>query len=82
MRTRYFFDLRDPQGVIQDEEGMELSDVRTAQDEAARTLADMLRDFVQGEGGAGPSPVMAVEVRNDDGPVLQLKITLEVVKPH
>ena len=42
--TRYFFDVSDG-----DEEGMELPHVQAAQEEAARSLADMVRDKFSSE---------------------------------
>ena len=42
--TRYFFDVSDGDNIALDEEGMELPRVQAAQEEAARSLADMVRD--------------------------------------
>jgi hypothetical protein len=44
---RYYFDIRDGNGVSLDEEGMELRDMQAVQEEAARSLADMARDEVR-----------------------------------
>jgi Domain of unknown function (DUF6894) len=65
--TRYFFDIRDGDELAPDEEGMILPDVKAAQEEAARALADMARDMIRGQ----PFRHMAIEVRNHDGPVLE-----------
>ncbi|CUU18009.1 hypothetical protein CDS [Bradyrhizobium sp.] len=46
------------------------------QEEAARSLADMARDAVRTPGDG--SHQMSIEVRDDGGPVLQLKFTFEV----
>jgi hypothetical protein len=40
---RYYFDIRDGDKLVVDEEGMELPDVEAAQEVAARTLADLVR---------------------------------------
>jgi hypothetical protein len=40
--TRYFFDIRDGDEFVPDEEGMELPHVEAAQVEAARSLADIV----------------------------------------
>ena len=71
---RYYFDLREGDSLAVDQEGMELPDVHAALEEAARSLADMareLRDHPQNANWRG----MAVEVRNDLGPLLQAKFT-------
>ncbi|WP_425304847.1 DUF6894 family protein [Bradyrhizobium erythrophlei] len=44
---RFFFDRRDEQGIVTDDDGMLLSDLEAAQDEAARALGD----FARGEAG-------------------------------
>jgi hypothetical protein len=40
---RYHFDLRDGDAFAEDEEGVELSDIESAQIEAAGSLSDMSR---------------------------------------
>ena len=40
---RYYFDLRDGNGLAPDEEGVELPDIESVQEEAALSLADMAR---------------------------------------
>lgn len=42
--TRYYFDLRDDNGIALDEEGLELSSPRAVQAEAAKSVADLARD--------------------------------------
>jgi hypothetical protein len=74
---RYFFDLRDGDGVVPDEEGMELSSLDAVQEEAARALADMPRDEVPLTGN-GPARHMAIEVRDADGPVLHASFSFEI----
>jgi hypothetical protein len=43
---RYFFDIREGDQVAIDEEGKELPHVEAAQEEAARSLADLARDKI------------------------------------
>jgi hypothetical protein len=43
---RYYFDLCDDGEFVPDEEGMELRTLQRAQEEAARSLADLVRDTV------------------------------------
>ena len=57
---RYFFDIRDDQ-LVPDEEGMILPDIGAAQEEATRTLTDLVREAMRGEsalpnGNRGPQP--------------------------
>ena len=74
---RYYFDIREGDQFASDEEGFELSTIQAVQDAAARSLADMARDAVRNRhDGAGPQ--MAIEFRNDDGPVLNVRFTFEV----
>jgi hypothetical protein len=46
MMMRYHFDLRDEAGVMIDEQGMKLSNLQRVQEEAARSLADMVQEAV------------------------------------
>jgi hypothetical protein len=77
---RYYFDLREGDELAPDEEGMELRSMERVQQEAAKTLADMVRDAIlehlSPNGFAARR--MAIEVRNDCGPVLQARFSLEM----
>jgi hypothetical protein len=73
----YYFDLRDGDDLYQDEEGMELPDIASVQEEAARALADMARDSVHGNPANRLGHRLAIEVRDDRGPMLQAKFTFE-----
>jgi hypothetical protein len=75
--TRYYFDIREGDELFPDEEGLELSSLQEVQQEAALSLVDMARDAVRGRFD-GASTAMAVEVRTDAGPVLQLKFSFEM----
>ncbi|MEH2553655.1 hypothetical protein V1286_001184 [Bradyrhizobium algeriense] len=75
---RYYFDLRDGDAVSVDEEGLELPDIEAVQEEAARSLVDMAKDAVRGRRFNGFGRGMEVEVRDEDGPVLQAKFTFEI----
>ena len=74
--TRYYFDLMDSDGIITDDEGMELPSMQRVQEEAARSLAGMARDAVVRLDGKATH--MAIEVRDANGPVLQLRFTFEI----
>jgi hypothetical protein len=72
---RYYFDMRDEGEIAADEEGLELATIECVQEEAARSLADMARHTVHRD---GKRRLMAIEVRDDRGPVLQARFTFEV----
>ena len=74
---RYYFDLRDDRGLFVDDEGLQCSDLKAVQTEAARTLADMARDAVH-IAGSSPPHMMSIEVRDDGGPVMQIRFTIEI----
>jgi hypothetical protein len=62
---RYYFDLRDSEGLAVDEEGLELQDVLAVQEEAALSLADATRvDLRRADGTLNQ---MIIEVRTDAG---------------
>jgi hypothetical protein len=74
---RYYFDLRDDQGLSVDVEGLSCRDIKAVQTEAARALADMARDAVR-SATVDSCYNMAIEVRDDDGKVLNVKFRFEV----
>ena len=75
---RYFFDVRDGDGVIPDEEGVVLSNLDAVQDEAARALADMARDEVRATNSKGLMRDLAIDVRDDNGAVMRVKFTFQI----
>jgi hypothetical protein len=77
---RYFFDLRDEQGIVPDEEGMVFSNLDAVQDEAARTLADIARDEARRIKPPDALHVrqLTIEVRDDHGPVMHATFSFEI----
>lgn len=73
----YYFDLRDGDVIVSDEEGLELRDLLAVQEEAARALAGLSWDAVRNFKGA-QSHRMAIEVRDILGPVMQVKFSFEI----
>ena len=71
---RYFFDIRDDQ-LVPDEEGMILPDIEAAQEEATRTLTDLVREAMRAESAGG----MTIEVRSQHGPVLEASLTWRLI---
>ena len=77
--AHYYFDLREGDELITDEEGLELRDMRAVQKEAARALGGFARDSVQSLNGA-QSHQMAIAVRDEHGPVMEVKGSFEIVR--
>ena len=75
--ARYYFDIREGDDLATDEEGLELSTLQAVQEEAARSLADMARDAVRGEPD-GAAHDMSIEVRDANGPVMDVKFSFRV----
>jgi hypothetical protein len=65
---RYYFDIRDNDGVVPDEDGTELEDITQAQIEAAASLADVSKEFATKDfQPMGHS--LSIEVRDSNGPL-------------
>jgi len=75
---RYFFDIHDGEGVISDEEGMELLNMDAVQDEAANALMDIARSRVRSANGNGSVRQLTIEVRDEGGLVICAKFTFEI----
>lgn len=71
--TRYFFDFREENDLILDEEGVELPSLERAKLEAGRAIAERARDMMTGNG----TLVIAVEVRSDKGHQFTSSMVLE-----
>jgi hypothetical protein len=71
---RYYFDFQDAESVTIDETGEELPTIERARKEALRAVGEAARDFSR-QRGAG---VLAVEVRDDSGPILRVSATIEI----
>lgn len=70
---RYYFDLKDSEGLAVDEEGLELQDIQAAGEEAARSLADAARDGLRRSDGSLNQ--LSVEVRTDAGPFMRVSFS-------
>jgi hypothetical protein len=79
MRKRYYFDVREGDDISPDDEGMKLASLEAVETEAARALTEMARDTVRSRlDGSGHQ--MTIDVRDDDGPILQVTFTLAIVR--
>jgi hypothetical protein len=74
--TRYFFDMRINNDLGTDDEGVTLPDLQAAQREAMRVLADMAKELID-----FPVP-MSVEVRDDVGPVMQVRVVISISRTN
>ncbi len=70
---RYYFDLRDSEGLAVDEEGLELQDLQEAGEEAALSLADAARDGLRRPDGSLNQ--LSIEVRTDAGPFMRVSFS-------
>jgi hypothetical protein len=68
---RYYFDLVDGLDVSPDEEGMELPDVQSAQEEAALALAGLVKEMRLNRPQVG-LPEIAIDVRDNAGFVMRV----------
>ncbi len=73
---RYYFDLRDSEGLAVDEEGLELHDIQAAGEEAALSLADAARDGLRRSDGSLNQ--LSVEVRTDVGPFMRVSFSFNL----
>jgi hypothetical protein len=71
----YFFDTRDGDIFMGDDLGLEFPDLDAVKIEAARALAEFSRDVVPGSLKRN----LAVEVRDESGPVLIARMTFEAI---
>ena len=71
--ARYYFDLRDSEGLAVDEEGVELQDIQAAGEEAALSLADAARDGLHRSDGSLNQ--LSVEVRTDAGAFMRVSFS-------
>ncbi|MEH2537108.1 MULTISPECIES: DUF6894 family protein [unclassified Bradyrhizobium] len=75
---RYYFDLCDNDELAVDDEGLELPNLQAVQIEAARSLVDMAKHAIWSKAETVLRHRMAIEVRDEKGPVLQAKFTFKL----
>ena len=71
----YFFDTRDEDEFIEDDVGVDLPDLETVEVVAAQALIELARDAIPGSARRE----LAVEVRDEDGPIMRATIMFEAV---
>ena len=70
---RYYFDSRDGESFICDEDGLEYPSLDQALDQATRALADIAKDVLPGS----VRRELAIEVRDQDGPLFRTSLVFE-----
>jgi hypothetical protein len=72
---RYYFDTRDNGTFLEDDIGLEFPNLESVKIEAARSLAELARDVIPGV----LQRELAVEVRDELGPVLEALMTFQAI---
>jgi hypothetical protein len=70
-----FFDTRDNDLFMEDDVGLEFPDLEAVKVEAAKALAELARDVIPGS----LKRELAVEVRDELGPILVARMTFEAL---
>ncbi|MGZ8311057.1 MAG: DUF6894 family protein [Allosphingosinicella sp.] len=71
----YFFDTRDNDDFFEDDVGLEFPGLEAVKVETARALAELARDVLPGS----MKRKLAVEVRDELGPVMKALLTFEAI---
>jgi hypothetical protein len=71
---RYYFDIRDNQDFVADEIGIEFETFDEVKEEAAVAVTDVAKDVLPGSEVRN----LAIEVRDEIGPVLIVKLRFEI----
>jgi hypothetical protein len=72
--VRYFFDIRDNERFYPDDVGVELSSIDKVKAEASRAMGEIAKDALPGS----EVRILAIEVRDDLGPVLRVTLRFEI----
>ena len=73
--SRYYFDTRDGDTFIEDDEGLDMIDLEAAKLVAAMSLAELAKDVIPGS----DRRILVIEVREDQRRVLEARLTFEAV---
>ncbi|MBB4427824.1 hypothetical protein GGD66_006407 [Bradyrhizobium sp. CIR48] len=71
---RYYFDTSDNENFVFDDVGVEIASFEDVKREASRAMADFAKDVLPGSEVRN----LAVEVRDDAGPVLRVGLRFEI----
>ncbi|MCS3453620.1 MULTISPECIES: DUF6894 family protein [Bradyrhizobium] len=75
---RHFFDQREGDEMIPDEQGIDLVSLEAMQHEATFALAHLAKDEARRCIIDAPARRLAINVRDEDGPVLRATFTFEI----
>jgi hypothetical protein len=73
---RFYFDIRDGNGVSKDQDGEELSSAAKARQVALKTAGQAVRDLTLGNSSQGR---VEIEVRDSGGPVFKVLASIETI---
>ena len=73
---RYYFNVRRGDLIVPDPEGLELTSIENAWAEAAGSIADLVKDVYLRNADNEVRPRMAIEVSDDNGPMLIVGVDL------
>jgi hypothetical protein len=76
--SQYFFSIRDPQGIIADEEGSDCRNDADALEEATASARDLAKQYIDSRTAFAGS---SIEVRDAGGVLLASVAILEVASP-
>lgn len=71
---RYYFDTRDNDVFVPDHTGLEVSSFEQVKFMASEAMADLAKDVLPGS----IVRQLAIEVRNEGGPVLRVSLSFEI----
>ena len=74
LMVRYFFDMRDNESFYPDDVGLELPSMDAVKAEASKAMGEIAKDALPGS----EVRILAIEVRDDHGPVLRLVLRFEI----
>jgi hypothetical protein len=72
---RYYFDLRDQDGLAVDDEGLELHSMECVQKEASKSMTDAIREMSRWPLKTGET---SIEVRDENGQVMFIRFAIEI----
>jgi hypothetical protein len=73
--ARYFFDTRDNDIFLEDDEGVDLPDLEAVKFQASASLGELARDVLPGS----IKRELSVEARDERGPVLFARLSFEAI---
>jgi hypothetical protein len=73
--VRYYFDHRDLDGLVVDDEGVELRSMVAVQKEATDSMTDALREILRWPIRPGE---ISIEVRDEKGQVMCIRFSIEM----